>query len=319
MNHTTGETLQPEGLAPVASWKLFLGLSRTPHGVLDLATPCMAALLWLGHFPPASVVVVGLITAFAGYTAVYALNDLVDYRVDQERLSLREGTEAHFDVDEFRMRHPVAQGALPFASGLTWFAFWSVVALVGAWWLNPFCALLFAASAGMEAIYCKLLRVTHLKIVPSAIVKASGGLAGVLAVDPSPSLGFVAVLTLWLAAWEVGGQNIANDIADLDDDSRVAAKTTPTVKGIPESVFRLLCAVGMSAFGGVAIYWLAGQGVGWLYPIGAALLGWKFLVDPAREVYRNPTPGTAAKLFNQASYVPVTFLALVVVSILLPV
>jgi hypothetical protein len=76
--------------------------------------------------------------------------------------------------------------------------------------------------------------------------------------------------------------------------------------------------VGMSAFGGVAIYWLAGPGVGWLYPVGAALLGWKLLVDPAREVFRNPTPGTAAKLFNRASYVPVTFLALVVASILLP-
>ena len=316
MNRSMGHALQPEGSPGTVSWKLYLGLSRTPHGVLDLATPSMAALLWLGHFPPGSVVLVGLITAFAGYTAVYALNDLVDYRVDQERLSLLGETKEHFDLDEIIMRHPVAQGALPFASGLKWCLFWCAVALVGAWWLNPFCAVLFAVSAGLETVYCKLLRVTHLKVVPSAIVKATGGLAGVYAVDPSPSLGFVAVLFLWLAAWEVGGQNIANDIVDLDDDSRVAARTTPTVKGIPESVFRLLCGVAMAAFGGVAIYWPAGTGIGWVYPIGAALLGWILLLNPAREVYGNPTPDTAARLFNRASYLPASFLGLVLVSIL---
>ena len=82
-----------KAFSPVSNWKLFLGLSRTPHGVLDVATPAMAAVLWLGHIPAAPIVIVGLITAFAGYTAVYALNDLVDYRVDTERLSLREEKE----------------------------------------------------------------------------------------------------------------------------------------------------------------------------------------------------------------------------------
>ena len=61
--------------------KLFLALSRTPHGLLDLATPALAAILCLGALPPLSTTLVGLITVFSGYTAVYALNDLVDYRV----------------------------------------------------------------------------------------------------------------------------------------------------------------------------------------------------------------------------------------------
>ena len=52
--------------------KLFFALSRTPHGLLDMATPAVSALLWLGDFPTLKVIALGLVTAFSGYTAVYA-------------------------------------------------------------------------------------------------------------------------------------------------------------------------------------------------------------------------------------------------------
>jgi 4-hydroxybenzoate polyprenyltransferase len=310
---------QLENSSRTLRWGLFLGLSRTPHAVLDMATPAMAALLWLGHFPPLSVIIAGLITAFAGYTAVYALNDIVDYKVDRERLALRDASDGVFDVDNITVRHPLAQGILPFPWGLSWFIFWTIVALAGAWWLNPVCALIFLVSASLETVYCRLLKITHFKIIPSAIVKASGGLAGVYAVDPHPSLGFVVVLSLWLAAWEIGGQNIANDIMDMDDDAKVAARTTSTVKGVPESVFRIVSAVSMAAFAGIAIYFLAGKGVGIIYPLGAAALGWLLLMEPARSLYYNPGPSAAAMLFNRASYAPLGFLLLTTASILAPI
>ena len=63
---------------------LFLALSRTPHGLLDMAAP-FAALLWLGAFPPLTVMLLGVVTVFAGYTAVYALNDVVDYQNDRKK------------------------------------------------------------------------------------------------------------------------------------------------------------------------------------------------------------------------------------------
>ncbi len=318
MNNGAAETGASSDGKTARNWKLFFGLSRTPHGILDVATPAMGALLLLGGFPPLWVVVVGLVTAFAGYTAVYALNDLVDYRIDQERLSSRTSSDTHFHVDEILVPHPVAQGLLSFRSGLIWLGFWTLVALAGAYWLNPICCLLLVATAILEALYCKLLRVTHLKIIPSAIVKATGGLAGVFAVSPNPSPAFVAVILLWLAAWEVGGQNIANDIVDMEDDARVGAKTTATVTGMKESVFRLLVVAGMAAFGSVAIYWVAGSGIGVLYPVGAVVLSWVLLLGPARTLYYSPGTDTAAALFNRASYVPVSFLALSAVSILLP-
>ncbi len=43
-------------------------------------TPLLAARLWLDHLPPLEVILLGTIAFFARYTAVYALNDVVDYR-----------------------------------------------------------------------------------------------------------------------------------------------------------------------------------------------------------------------------------------------
>ena len=63
-----------------------MALSRTPHGLIDMATPGLAAMLWLGKVPSLPVLLLGILTAFAGYTAVYALNDVVDYRVDREKI-----------------------------------------------------------------------------------------------------------------------------------------------------------------------------------------------------------------------------------------
>ena len=65
--------------------RLFLALSRTPHLLIDLATPMAVALLCLGGFPPLSTIMLGIITVFAGYACIYALNDVTDYELDQKR------------------------------------------------------------------------------------------------------------------------------------------------------------------------------------------------------------------------------------------
>ena len=85
--------------------KLFLALSRTPHGLIDMATPVFAALIWIGHLPSFSVVFLGLLTTFAGYTAVYALNDIVDYRQDQRTVQQGGTCPADGDLDAILVRH----------------------------------------------------------------------------------------------------------------------------------------------------------------------------------------------------------------------
>lgn len=106
--------------------------------LLDMAAPAFAALLWLGAFLELSVVLLGLLATFAGYTAVYALNDVVGYRQDKEKIEKSLLLERS-DLNAVWVRHPMAQDLLSFRAGLTWAIGWSVVAAVGACLLNPVC------------------------------------------------------------------------------------------------------------------------------------------------------------------------------------
>jgi sulfite exporter TauE/SafE len=111
--------------------KLFFALSRTPHGLLDMATPAFGALLWLGAFPPPHIIFLGLITTFAGYTSVYALNDVIDFKSDREKVKKGRLNGSGNDLDAVLVRHPMAQGLLSFREGLLWSIAWGLWAMIG--------------------------------------------------------------------------------------------------------------------------------------------------------------------------------------------
>src|SRR5208337_1154274 len=134
--------------------KFFMALSRTPHGLLDMATPALAALLWLGSIPPIHVIIIGFVTAFSGYTAVYALNDVVDLRTDRRKIRECGLKCSAGDLDAIYARHPMAQGLLSLRDGVLWTAGWGTIALLGAWALNPACAVIFILGCVAEAVYC---------------------------------------------------------------------------------------------------------------------------------------------------------------------
>ena len=218
----TTSLLSHPGLARL---KLFWALSRTPHGLLDMATPGLCAMLWLGNLPPTAVVGLGLITAFSGYTAVYALNDVIDYRMDRKKIQECGVAEFGHDLDAVFVRHPMAQGMLGYREGILWMAGWALLALIGSYLLNPACTVIFLTACVLETIYCHLLKVSFLRGLISGVVKNSGGIAAVYAVDPNPAPLFLAVLFFWLFFWEIGGQNVPNDWADLEEDRRLEAQT----------------------------------------------------------------------------------------------
>ena len=296
--------------------KLFLALSRTPHGLLDLATPAAAALLWLGGLPPLSVIVLGLVTVFAGYTAVYALNDVVDLAADRQKLRDGNYRGAEGYLDAALVRHPLAQGLLSLKEGLLWTGAWALVALTGAYLLNPVCALIFLAGCALEAVYCRMLAVSHLRTLVSGVVKTLGGVAAVLAVDPRPSPFFLVILFLCLFFWEIGGQNIPADWHDLEEDRRGQARTVPVCYG-PEAASRLilwslLLSLGLSGL-------LLTLAPARLSPPLAALglsAGVFLLVLPALRLYGTQERAQAAALFNRASYYPLAMLTVVLVSFL---
>ena len=294
--------------------KLFLALSRTPHCLLDLAAPGLSALLWLGAFPPAPVMGLGLLTAFSGYTAIYALNDVVDYQVDRGKMQVVGGPAAQGDLDSVFARHPLAQGMLSYRKGIFWTLAWAALAGIGAYLLNPICAFIFLLACFLEFSYCRLLKVTYLRGIISGFVKTSGPVAAVFAVDPDPAPAFLAVLFFWLFFWEIGGQNVPNDWGDLEEDRKLQARTIPVRFGTKGALRVILVSLGLSVALSLLPFWALPQESSQFYLVGALLAGTYFLLIPGYRLYRRKSAADAFALFNRASYYPLAMLVVTVLS-----
>lgn len=298
--------------------KLFLALSRTPHGLIDMATPIFAALIWLGDMPSLYIVTVGLFTTFAGYTAVYALNDLVDYLPDKRTVVLHDSTcPADGDLDAVLVRHPMACGFLTFGEGLAWTVSWVFLAAVGAYLLNPACLMIFAAGCVLETIYCLLWRISHYRTLISGIVKTLGAMAAVFAIDPHPSLWFLSALFLCLFFWEIGGQNIPNDWTDADTDSRSGGRTFPVQMGTQRSSLVILFCILLVLPLNTAVFLLSPVCYPTIYPIAALAAGGILLLIPALRLWSSRTRRDAMMLFNRGSYYPLSLMGIVVIKALI--
>ena len=299
----------------VSRLKLFFALSRTPHGLLDMCTPAFGALLWLGHFPPVFTIIIGLITTFAGYTAVYALNDVVDYKVDREKAASGGLSCVDGDIDSVLVRHPMAQGFLTFKEGVFWSLAWSLLALIGALILNPVCVLIFVGGCALETIYCLLWRVSPFRTFVSGAVKTSGAIAAIFAVDPNPSVMYLLLLFLMLFFWEIGGQNIPNDWSDLEEDRRMNAKTIPIRWGLSVANGVILTTIVLTLIVGAAIYYFSKAHYGFLFVILSLAVGGYLLLLPALKLNKSRDQTHAMALFNKASYYTPALLVIVLVKI----
>jgi 4-hydroxybenzoate polyprenyltransferase len=295
----------------------FLALSRTPHALLDVAAPGLAALLCLGSFPSPDLILIGLMTAFAGYVAVYALNDIVDYQIDRKTFSGHTNDSSIRDLDSLFVRHPLAQGLIGYREALAWTIFWGTLAMIGAYFMNPFCLGIFLLAAFLEIVYCSLLKITWLRSVVSGFVKTSGPMAAVFAVNPDPPALFLLMLFLWFFSWEIGGQNIPNDFSDMEADRTLQAVTIPVRFGIRVSILiitlSLLIAYGLS----IALTALLPVKLDWVYLAGVSICGLYFLLLPAMALYLSPSTGKAFALFNRASYYPFALLVIVTIIFLI--
>ena len=301
----------------VKNIKLFFALSRTPHGLIDMATPGLAALLYLGHWPTLPVTIIGILTVFAAYTAVYALNDLIDFRTDLQKVCSGGYCDGEDYLDGALVRHPLAKGALSLSAGMIWTLAWTLVAFAGAWLLNPVCMLIFLAGCILEAVYCLLWRVTPLRTAVSGLVKPMGAVAAVFAVDPHPSILFLVVLTLWLFCWEIGGQNIPNDWTDIEEDRRFSARTIPVVLGLRRASLISLTALVCAMFLNLLIFWLSPLHIGLMLSLLAMAANAWLLLQPALRLQEKPERQNAMMLFNRASVYPLANLALVLAGIII--
>jgi len=303
----------------IARLKLFWALSRTPHGLLDMCTAALAALLWLGYFPSIRTIGLGIITVFAGYTAVYALNDVVGYRSDKKKIqmgNLRRVDDGD-DLDAMLVRYPLARGLLSLKEGLLWSIAWALLALIGAYLLNPVCVLIFVGGCILETVYCLMWNVSPSRTLLSGIVKAAGPIAAVFAVDPNPSVSYMLVLFFLIFFWEIGGQNVPNDWSDIEEDRQFRAKTVPIRCGLEQANIIVFGSIILTVILSGILLILSPINFELLFIIAFAFVGFYFLLLPTIKLYRTEESSHAMILFNKASYYPLALLVVVVIKLMI--
>lgn len=291
--------------------KLFMALSRTPHGLLDMCTPLLAALLWLGHLPGPQVILKGMIASFAGYTAVYALNDIVDYRNDKKKISQAGFLRDTDYLDAAYIRHPLARGYLSMSEAVVWAGGWMMVSLLTAYMLNPICALILVSGCVLEILYCRLLQVSHLRTLVSGIVKTLGGLAAVFAVDASPAPNLLVLIFFWLFFWEIGGQNVPADWHDIEEDMAIRARTLPVALGPMMASAIVLGTLCTSLLLSGVLFQVAPLQLPFPLYLGTLMAGVYLLIVPALRLFQTKDRDEASTLFNRASYYPCILLIFV--------
>jgi 4-hydroxybenzoate polyprenyltransferase len=306
--------LAPATGSIVGRVRAVLGFSRFLQASLSVAQPVIGMLLAAQGVPSLPRLLLAISACWAGFLAVFALNDLLDVPLDRARFAHLRGYEG-FDIDSALARHPLAQGQVSFTFGAAWIACLGLFALLATYLLHPVAALLFAAAVLLEAIYCRLARVTPLKFLVSGIMVGAGAVAGwaAMAIPLRPAA--VALLFLWIAAWEIGGRNIVNDFADVEEDERLGVRTVPLAYG-PRVAARLDFAfLVATALGGVLLQPLAGLGPA--YGLVALASGVYLLLLPGVGLLRRPLPQQAMVVFNRASLYPPVVLGGLILSLLL--
>ena len=220
-----------------------------------------------------------------------------------------------FDIDSTLSRHPLAQDQLGMRSGLAWVAGLALLGFAGAYVLSPVASVLFIMAALLEVVYCRLARVTPLKFLVSGIMVGCGALAGWTAVTGEIRALEMAVLFVWMAAWEIGGRNLVNDFADVEEDERLGIKSVAAVYGPRLSSLLTLVFVVLAAASALALHALARLGSPYL--AFAAIGGVYLLIWPGLKLWQRPSPEQAMAVFNRASFYPPLMVAGVLFSLYL--
>ncbi len=270
--------------------------SRGKQALLTVAQPALGAVLALAGLPSWRVIAIGLPAACAASFALYALNDLLDRKVDARSLAAGKSSVPEHDVDTAFVRHPLARGILSLRVSVAWVAGLIVVAVVGTALLNPLSLLFFAAAVATQVVYCALRSVTYWKTVLSGVMVGFGGIAGWVAVAP---LRWSALsVFVFLACWEIGGRNIVNDLSDLESDAPVGIRTVASVRG-EAAAARAAAAVAAACLVSTALLPMPVTSIVLALAFGVWSLAW-----PAVNLLRRPTPAQAASYFNHGSPYP---------------
>jgi 4-hydroxybenzoate polyprenyltransferase len=220
------------------------------------------------------------------------------------------------DLDSLIVRHPMAHGLLSFKEGLFWALSWALLALIGAYILNPVCVIIFLCGCALETFYCILWRVSLFRTIVSGAVKTSGAMAAVFAVDPHPSGTYIICLFFLFFFWEIGGQNIPNDGFDVEEDKRFNARTIPVVYGIPTANAIIVTAVILTLITSTVLFYLSWTIEHFSFIFISVAVGIYLLLLPALKLNQSRKRSHAMALFNKASYYPAALLVIVLIKMM---
>lgn len=287
--------------------KRYFALSRTYHGMLDIAMPAFCAILLLGRFPEIGTTILAMITAICGYTSIYALNDVAGLKVDKEKF-LNTDTYSGYSVETTEYHHPIARGILSLRFGALWMIWWGGCALVGAYFLNPFIILFFLIGGILEFVYCRMLKITYWRFILSGIVKTCGPCAAVLVANPPHVIESLLLVFALVFFWEIGGQNIPADWNDHKEDRLLGAKTIPVCVGPKRAALIILSSIVITIILSCVLLLVGAVNMGYVYLIGNLGIGYYLLLLPAMHLYKTEDGTFAAVLFDKASYYPFALL-----------
>ncbi|WP_326600642.1 UbiA prenyltransferase family protein [Streptomyces sp. NBC_01803] len=286
------------------------GFSRGTQATLSVAQPLLGVFLADGSPPPTRLGLV-LTASLAGYFAVFAANDLIDAHLDRQRFAYVRAYQG-FDIDSAGGRHPLAQGRLSPVMGMAWVATLGAVSLTLSAMLSWVCAALLITAALLEAAYCALARVTPLKFLLTGVMVALGGCVGWFAVSSEVDRPLLWLFCAWLAAWEIGGRNIVNDWADVEEDVHLGVRTIPVVYGYRVSGLLTFAFLAVAVVSGTGMAVASWPSCGVPGVAGTLLAGLYALLAPGLRLLRDPYPENAMAVFNRASLYPPAMLLIIV-------
>lgn len=279
-------------------------LSRGRQALINIVQPGIGAVLAIGGLPDARALGIGLVASWAGFFAVFSLNDVLDYKVDAESLRAGEDEREGFDVDTTFQRHPLAHGSLSLRLSVLWVLALTAIAAVGSALLSPLALLFFALAVAIEVAYCALRRVTPAKTILSGLMVGCGGLAGWTAVGSlrPEALNVFAFLMFWEFS-----RNMANDLGDIRSDASVGLRTVATTYGpVVSARLNLIAAAAMLG----SVVFLTQNLIALAVALGSAV--W-LVALPMEHLVRAPDSERAVRYFNHITWYPEAILLAVLV------
>ena len=118
----------------------------------------------------------------------------------------------------------------------------------------------------------------------------------------------MTVLFFWFFFWEIGGQNVPNDWADVEEDLRLNARTIPVCVGSTGAKMIIMSTIIMSII--LSIFLMILSPFKSNLPVigGWLLIGIYFLIIPGVKLYRSENQDDALALFNRSSYYHISLL-----------